>query len=362
MNERTKISSSENAASLLCSLYKQHGYLPFKMSRFEEYELYVRHKEFLVSDNVITFNDTDGRLLALKPDVTLSIIKNATPEPGCKQRVYYNENVYRVSHKTHNFKEFMQVGLECIGDTDIFDVYEAIYLGAKSLSSFGNEYIMDISHLGILSKVLSCASENGDFKKAATTLVSQKNRHGLLALCGEYGIYGENATRVAALADMYGDANGVLGRLLPICEAVGALAEYKELCTLCTLVGKTKFRDRVKVDFSVVNDMNYYNGIVFVGFLDGISEGVLSGGEYGKLASRMGKKAGAVGFAIYLDLIEDCFLPTAEYDVDVLIVYNEFTDAEKLIALKEKIVSEGRSVSTQCSVPKKLRYKEMIKI
>ena len=210
--------------------------------------------------------------------------------------------------------------------------------------------------------LLSSASENSAFKKAATALVSQKNKHGLLALCGEYGIDGENATRVAALADMYGDAKSVLERLLPICEAVGALPEYKELCTLCTLVGKNEFRDKVKVDFSVVNDMNYYNGIVFVGFLDGISEGVLSGGEYGKLASRMGKKAGAVGFAIYLDLIEDCFSPTAEYDVDVLIVYNEFTDAEKLITLKEKIVSEGRSVSTQCSVPKKLRYKEMIKI
>lgn len=356
------MNTTESAAYTLSSLYKQHGYLPFKMSRFEEYELYVRNKEFLVSDNVITFNDTDGRLLALKPDVTLSIIKNAVAEPGCKQRVYYSENVYRVSHKTHNFKEFMQVGLECIGDTDIYDIYEAIYLGAESLSLFPRRFAMDISHLGILSRVLSFACDDVCFIKEATKLVSEKNKHGLASLTASYGISAENAARVAAFADMYGDAEGILVRLLPICEAVGALSEYEELKQLCYLIGKTHFADRIKIDFSVVNDMNYYNGIVFVGFLDGIFEGVLSGGEYGKLTSRMGKAAGAVGFAIYLDLVEDSFMPTTEYDVDVLILYDEATDAEKLILTKEKILSEGRSVSLQRAVPKKLRYKEVIKI
>ena len=81
INERL-LRSSEVAELSLRSLYSRHGYLPFKMSKFEEYDLYVRNKDFLISDNVITFNDTDGRLLAMKPDVTLSIIKNTTVEPG----------------------------------------------------------------------------------------------------------------------------------------------------------------------------------------------------------------------------------------------------------------------------------------
>ena len=77
------LKKEERAMLSLRALYKLHGYLPFKMSKFEEYDLYVRNKEFLVSDSVITFNDTDGRLLALKPDVTLSIIKNGVDTPGC---------------------------------------------------------------------------------------------------------------------------------------------------------------------------------------------------------------------------------------------------------------------------------------
>ena len=79
--------NEEKAIFALRALYKQYGYLPFKMSKFEEYDLYVQNKDFLVSDRVITFNDTNGKLLALKPDVTLSIIKNTTFEVGCKQKV-----------------------------------------------------------------------------------------------------------------------------------------------------------------------------------------------------------------------------------------------------------------------------------
>ena len=69
------LKKEEQAILLLRKLYQNYGYQPYKMSRFEEYDLYVRNKDFLVSDQVITFSDRQGKLLALKPDVTLSIIK-----------------------------------------------------------------------------------------------------------------------------------------------------------------------------------------------------------------------------------------------------------------------------------------------
>ena len=66
--------NEERAVFSLRHLYEENNYKYFKMSKFEEYDLYSKNKDFLVSDSVITFNDSDGRLLALKPDVTLSII------------------------------------------------------------------------------------------------------------------------------------------------------------------------------------------------------------------------------------------------------------------------------------------------
>lgn len=362
MTDNKLPTSIEKTAVVLRSIYKQHGYLPFKMSKFEEYDLYVRNKEFLVSNHVITFNDTDGRLLALKPDVTLSIIKNGTYEPGCKQKVYYSENVYRVSHKTHRFKEFMQSGLECIGDTDISDIYEAVSLAAKSLAVFSQDYVLDISHLGILSKVLGAASSDPSFKEQATRLIAEKNRHEIEVLCKKFSVSAEYTSTINELVGTYGDAKEVLPRLAPICERAGAMDAYGELKILCKLLSESEAKENIKLDFSVVNDMNYYNGIVFKGFLKGIPEGVLSGGEYGRLMERMGKCAGAVGFAIYLDLLEELLVSTREYDVDVLIVYSSKTDVSKMLSLKERLVAEGKIVSAHRAVPKKLRYKEIIKL
>ena len=127
------LKNDEKAIFTLRSLFKKYGYTQYKMSKFEEYDFYVRNKDFLMSDNIITFTDTNGRLMALKPDVTLSIIKNSTPQKNCVQKVYYNENVYRVSKGTQSFKEIMQVGLECIGDIDSYNIYEVLMLAAQSL-------------------------------------------------------------------------------------------------------------------------------------------------------------------------------------------------------------------------------------
>ena len=125
--------NDEKAIYNLRTLYRRFGYTRFKMSKFEEYDLYVRNKDFLISDGIITFTDTNGRLLALKPDVTLSIIKNAKDVKGAVEKLYYNENVYRISQDSHSFKEINQTGLECIGDISIYDICEVLYLAVKSL-------------------------------------------------------------------------------------------------------------------------------------------------------------------------------------------------------------------------------------
>ena len=362
MAENGFLRSAERAAFSLRSLYSQYGYLPFKMSKFEEYELYVRNKEFLISDNVIAFNDTDGRLLAMKPDVTLSIIKNSVCERDCKQKVYYNENVYRVSHKTHRFKEIMQAGLECIGDTDITDTYEVIDLAAKSLQLVSGRFALDVSHLGILSRVLEQASDKSGFIKEATGLIAEKNKHELSALCRESGVSDDYTEIIVSFIDMYGSMTEVLSRLEPVCKRVEAVEQYEELKTLCTLLSTAGYADKIKLDFSVVNDMNYYNGIVFKGFLEGIPDGILAGGEYGMLMSRMGKCSGAVGFAIYLDLLEELDAPSRDYDVDVLVIYEKNSDTGAVIELKNKLISEGKRVSLQRAIPEKLRYKEIIRL
>ena len=91
----------ERASLELRGLYEKYGYRKYKMGKFEEYSLYFSNSNFLSSDKVLTFNDLDGRLLAMKPDVTLSVINNtsATDKKNGKNILYrkmYTEKTRKV--------------------------------------------------------------------------------------------------------------------------------------------------------------------------------------------------------------------------------------------------------------------------
>ncbi len=362
MNYEALLKYDEKAIFALRALYRQYGYKSFKMSKFEEYDLYVRNKDFLISDSVITFNDTNGRLMALKPDVTLSIIKNGVDAPGCLEKVYYNENVYRVSGSTHTYKEIMQAGLECVGDVSPSDIFEVVYLAAKSLATVSENFVLDVSHMGILSAILDEASSDEVFQKKLIRLISEKNRHGIEALCNEFAISSTTANKLLLLSDAYGTTE----KVLPMLEKIAAEGKAKDalisLKNLLSLLAETEYADRIRIDFSVVNDMNYYNGILFKGFLAGICEGVLSGGEYGLLMRRMKRKSNAIGFALYLDLLSELATERDEYDVDVLLLYQDKTPTTDVVAAKNRIIKDGKSVIALKSMPNGLRFKELCKL
>ncbi len=347
----------ERAVFALRELYRGYGYLPFKMSKFEEYDLYVRNKDFLVSDRIITFTDMGGKLLALKPDVTLSIIKNGEDIPGYKQKVCYNENVYRISGSTHHFKEILQTGLECIGDLDAYDICEVVTLAAASLDTVNQNFILDVSHMGILSALLDDMAVSRDMRLDIARCIAEKNTHDLTRLCGEAEVSPEDTRTLCDFVGIYGDMDDVLTRLAPICRRhEAATIALSELTNLRDHLKQTPFADRIRFDFSIINDMTYYGGVVFCGFLDGICECVLSGGQYNKLMRRMGRKAGAIGFALYLDLLEGTATASSAYDVDVLVLYDHNTSASDVTARVAALRAEGKTVSAQRVIPEKLRY------
>ena len=143
--KKAKLKPDEKACLQLRGLYEQYGYKKYKMGKFEEYSLYAENKDFLGSDKVITFTDLDGRLLALKPDVTLSIIKNTNATSESNEKLYYLENVYRESRESHTFKEISQMGLECIGRVEPYCIVEVISLAAESLNAISGDYILELS-------------------------------------------------------------------------------------------------------------------------------------------------------------------------------------------------------------------------
>lgn len=361
--DNSVLKNDEKAIFGLRSLYSKYGYTQYKMNKFEEYDLYVRNKDFLVSDNVITFTDTSGRLLALKPDVTLSIIKNGTDIPGIVEKVYYNENVYRISRGTHTFREIMQVGLECIGDIDDYCITEVLSLAAESLAQISDEWMLDVSHLGILSGVLDSVGLSNDCRKEVLHCIGEKNRHGITAICQNEGIDEEKTSLLNALVSLYGTPDDVLPKLhellTPLGEGGEAMCAFRQLEKITNALPAN---NRIHIDFSVTGNMSYYNGVVFKGFVAGIPDGVLSGGQYDKLMKKMNRKSGAIGFAVYLDLLERMNDEQPEYDVDTVILYEADADPIQLRDTIRMLTANGNSVLAQKSIPEKLRYKQLLKL
>ena len=296
--------AQEKIGFQLRSLYHAHGYSRYRMSKFEEYDLYSRNKDFLFSDAVITFTDTNGRLMALKPDVTLSIIKNGKDSPGTLRKLYYHENVYRVSGAEDGFREQTQVGLECMGAVDEACVSEVLRLAAESLKLCSEAFVLEVSHLGILAAMVDAIAPNGKVRDALLHCAGEKNLHGVTDVCRESGVAEGAEEPLKQLLRLYGAPKAVLPKIRALAEENGVGDLAAELSRAVAGFAGTEEENRIQIDFSAACDLKYYNGIAFKGFLSGIPESVLSGGQYDSLMRRMGRKDRAIGFAVFLNRLE----------------------------------------------------------
>ena len=343
----------------LRELYRQYGYHSFRMSKFEKYELYAGNKDILVSDRVITFNDLNGDLLALKPDVTLSIVRNATFRPGWKQKLYYQENVYRPSGSSRRFREILQCGLECIGDLDSYDLYEVLHLAVRSLRTISEKSVLSVSHLGILKSLFKELEAGDEAQAELMRLVAARNLHELDALFSRENWETKLLKDLEALLQLSCSLKELPARLNAMRLNWLDPAVRKELEDLSALARE---EDSILCfDLSVINDIHYYNGIVFRGFVQGISEKVLSGGRYDSLLARMQKKGSAMGFAIYFGVLEQMLRKAETWDADLLLLYDEKTPLTRVRDLIEQHQREGHSVSAQRSAGEG-RYRETLDI
>ena len=247
------LTPEESYSLKLREIYESCGYKFYRMKRFEEYDFYAGKKDFLPPGPILTFTDINGQLMALRPDVTLSIIKHA---PSGKY--YYDEKVYRVPKNAGSFREIPQCGIECIGSNE--NVRDVLALAVRSLHTVaeGRKYVLDVADAGIVAGLVP---ENS--RAVMLKLLAAKNVHGL-----------QEADAPRELVELAQDS------LIP--PKVAGIISGMDCC---------------RVDFSCVTSLSYYNGIVFRGYVEGIPEAVISGGQY-----CMDGIEGA-GFAVYLDAV-----------------------------------------------------------
>ncbi len=352
------LKKEERLAANLTALYKSRGYREYRMRTFEEYSLYLDNKDFLPGPGVITFSGMDGKLLALRPDVTLSVIKNATLDLGATEKLFYNEKVYRVSQELKDYKEISQIGVEVLGAVDHTAQAEVLLLVIKTLSAVGQNYLVDLSHMGYVNAMLENFGGTEKQKSAVLDCLKKKNVHDFTAIAKELGLSEKQIDAFQTVVTMTGENNEVLYMAEKCALSEGMTSAVQELRRLIDVMRAMGLDQKIKVNFSIANNSDYYNGVIFNGYIEGVPHAVLTGGRYDKLLQKFGKNAGAIGFALYLGELERYFPDEAE-QTDILLVCNENQAADALCEC-EKLLAQGYTVRLTTGNPHGVRYKQKI--
>jgi ATP phosphoribosyltransferase regulatory subunit len=228
----------------LKGLFDQNGYHYYKMRKFEEYSLYMENKNFLSNEYIITFNH-NGKLLALKPDVTLSIVKNAKACVDKTEKLYYREGVFRYDRKSHEYKEVNQIGLEVMGDIDVTTDCEILSLAMKSLELISDKYVLCISNTGIIGGILEHLKITSyETKNLIIKAIKEKSKHTLEAILNEVSVSLEGKQMLYDLFE---------GKI-PQIEEVSASADNLNKTLEC--MSALGYKDKIKIDFSIINDVD----------------------------------------------------------------------------------------------------------
>ncbi len=335
----------------LRSLYESYGYKKYAMGRFEAYDMYMQNKSFLKGSGIITFTDYRGRLMALKPDVTMSIVKNTAPD-AVEQKLFYCENVFRSDSANRECKEISQVGLEYIGADGVYSEAEVIFLALKSLETIDENFVLDISHIGYMVSLLEEIGFSAERVSEVLSEFEKKSINGLTKIAESEGIGEESIKKLCALCEMSGDYESMLKKMRALCDGAEATAACNELEALYGVIKSLGMAKNVRLDFSAAGDTDYYNGLIFKGYVSAVPRAVLAGGRYDSLMKKLGKSQKALGFALYIGELDRMLesAPTS-WDYEAMLVYD--SAEPKLVA---KTVEELRKkYSEVCALREKPR-------
>lgn len=358
----------ERILTELTALYEKRGYAKVRAGSFDDYSLYLENRDFLIHRKVITFNGADGRLLALRPDVTLSLINRVKPELCGTEKYYYTEKVYRQTADGGDFKEISQTGVEMIGQIDCVCQTELLVLILDVLSALSQNYALDLSHMGMVGGLISSFPVDEGEKRLFYSFLQQKNFHDFQSEAKKCRLSARQIEAFRRLISLGGDAVAAVKECREIALNERMLAAAEQLEELVASVAALGYAERIGLNFSTVNNADYYNGVIFKGYVDGVPRAVLSGGRYDGLLKKVlarkgGQKriedgVGAIGFALYLGELEK-YMKTERRFVDYLLVYDDATQGEALAFAAEQYRA-NRSVYLSRGVTAELDYGQLV--
>ena len=256
------MASEEKLPIRLRALYRSYGYQFYQIADFEPYDLYRENKNFLVNNSVLTFTDMDGRLMALKPDVTISIAKDINAD-DISRKLFYSEHVFRRLPGANHFTEIKQMGLEYIGGDIGYAEAEVLYLAAQSLALANPDYFLGINHMGYISALVDELPISESVAEKLLKAICRKSAGDIRLVLEDNSVDDKYYDTLISLVSLPADVEQALAEMTRISlnqQMLDAIAELKALFEALEVMGISEY---IRLELSLLNDMEYYNGIVF---------------------------------------------------------------------------------------------------
>ena len=337
----------ERTVQSLKKLFFSWGYLPVQTPLLDFYDTYKPFLDAAATEKIYRLIDREGDLLMLRSDVTLFLAKQLgqLQNRDLPLRIFYADNILRHEYaQLVSRNEFYQIGAELIGLCSHFADLEVLMLLVKCLAEAGlADYRI---HLGSTAVFSSAFPKLGEEELSpALKAVSRRNANPVRDLVSRRGGSKNEADFFAELFLYIGDGEGLTGLLERGKSKSFVSADLEKSITSLLVMWdelvKLKVSGLFRFDLSETASQNYYTGMVFQAYKDGIDSAFAMGGRYDKLLARFGFEAPAAGFSLMLRKIERFLQP---HTVDHVIEYAKGQSFAEAYKNAEKKRLEGLNV------------------
>lgn len=332
----------------------QWGYEEVVTPAFEyERSLTVDSGETVINQ-LYRFFDRDGKILALRPDMTTPIARLVATRLQDEQlplRLFYLANVFRYEEpQAGRQREFYQAGVEFIGDNSPYADGEVIALAVKCLKEAGlNNFQLAVGQVQLINGLMAELNLSGEDKKQIHLLTSKKDLVGLEELVQSLNLSSENQDRIMNLSQFHGqeDILQKAGKFNVNSQTDKALNNLFQVFQVIKAYG---VEDKVFIDLGVLRGLDYYTGIVFEGYTAGLGFPICGGGRYDNLLGKFGYPQPATGFAVGLERIFLALAREANKTAAELSRYLvKGNNLPGVLAKAESLRNEGSQVETDLS-------------
>jgi len=343
----------------LLAHFDRFGYDEIILPTFEYLDVLAPGLEPTLLENSYKIVDrTSGRILLLRPDVTAQIARTvAMGMVGARfpLRLSYRATVFRYEPEhAGRDREIFQVGAELIGADDPSADSEIIMLLIECLRQIGlRSFKISLGHVGFFKGLLIRAGLSPEGRKRAEHAAARKDIPRLREILLKERVAKRSAHGILEALELCGQADVLSkGRTLakderPLVKALERLTNvYQQLCA-------TGFQEDVLLDLGEFRGFDYYDGIVFDVFTDGIGVELGGGGRYDHLIGRFGRNLPSTGFALSVDRLFRGlnFSDTTKSVRPEILVVAPFALSTRLISVAQQLRRAGIRTVQQAVEP-----------